>query len=165
MRVSSLPFTNEADRYKLSLFPWQIVGALSFLGDKFSEGRQVARFKATVRKATKILGVPFTETVWGLKLEWGRWGDRAHFHFVLAGLPASKVKAACALLNALWKVKGGGREADIEIYDSKENGLAYIAKRPGVRPDNAARSTAKFGVNGEDILFSENFVRLAKLPG
>jgi len=165
MRVSPLPFSNEADRYKLSLFTWQIIGALSFQGAKFSEGRQVARFKATMRKAAKILGILYAETVWGLKLEWGRWGDRAHFHFVLTGVPASKVETACTLLKTLWKVKGGGREADIEIYDPKKNGLAYLVKLPGVRPDNAKRSTAKFGVNGEYVLFSDNFVRLAKPPG
>jgi hypothetical protein len=165
MRVFPLPFTNEADRYKLTLFPWQIIAALSFRGAKFSEGRQIARFKAAMRSVAEISGVPFEEIVWGLKLEWGRCGDRAHFHVVLTGLPPTKVKAACPLLKYWWTKKGGGREADVEIFDPKQNGLAYLAKRPGVRPDNATRSTAKFGVNGEDIFFSENFVRLAKLPG
>ena len=164
MRLPPLPTCNQGDKHKLGLLSWQIIGALSFRESIFLEGKQVSRFKAAVRKVTQILGVRFVDTVWGLKLERGRWGDRPHFHFVLAGLPAAKAESACVLLKRWWKVKGGGREADIEIFDPKRNGLDYLAKLPAVRPYTATWSTAKFGVNGEDILFSENFVRLATAP-
>ena len=162
MKVGPLPFANAADSHRLSLFRWQLIGALSFAGERFSEGQQVANFTSSLRKVTRALGVRFQDVVWGLKLEYGRWSDRPHFHFVLAGLSGSQVcVATCERLKRAWHQKSGAREADIEVFVSAENGLEYIAKRPLPRPANAVRSTAKFGVNGEDMLFSQNFVRLA----
>ena len=161
MKVGPLPFLNKADRYIVSLFRWQIVGALSFMGERFSEGQQVANFKSALRKVTRALGVRFQDVVWGLKLEYGRWGDRPKFHFLLSGLADAQCPEACERIERAWHQMGGGREVKIELYDPAKNGLAYIAKRPMPRPANAVRSTAKFGVNGEHILFSQNFVQAA----
>jgi hypothetical protein len=163
MKVPALPSVKSADEYVLSLFPWQIIGALSFARAGFSEGKQVARFKAALRKLIQLLDVRYRDIVWALKLEWGRWGDRPHFHFVLTGLsPSQLTRATCHKLQILWTRKGGGREADVELFDPAKHGLAYIAKSASVRLDDSIRSTAKFGVNGEHILFSENHVEAAK---
>lgn len=163
MKVGPLPCLNEADKFMLSLYPWQIIGALSLKGERLSEGQQVANFKSTLRKVTRALGVRFQDVVWGLKLEYGRWSDRAHFHFVLGGVPASQLNSVtCKRLASAWTQKGGGRETDVEVFDAAKNGLPYIAKLPAPRPANAVHSTAKFGVNGEDIHFSPNFMTVAR---
>jgi len=166
----AFPYFNEADRFVLSLFLWQLIGALSFKSEKFSEGQQVAFFKSALKKLCQVIGVRYADVVWALKLEWGRW-DRPHFHFVIAGLFPSQATCelckvvTCELLKCLWFIKGGGREADVKIYNPNENGLQYQAKLPGVRIGNAIRSTAKFGVNGADVLFSENHLQAAKQSG
>ena len=163
MKVPALPSVKSADEYVLSLFPWQIIGALSFARVGFSEGKQVARFKGALKKLTELLDVRYQDIVWALKLEWGRWADRPHFHFVLTGLaPSGVTQETCRKLHILWTRKGGGREADVELFDPAKHGLAYIAKNYSLRLDNSIRSTAKFGVNGEHILFSENHVEAAK---
>jgi hypothetical protein len=166
MKVGPLPFRNAADRHILSLVPWDLIGALSFKTERFSEGQQVAFFENALKKLSQVLGVRYQDVVWALKLEYGRW-ERPHFHFVAAHLfpPQAICETAkvvtCELFKCLWFKKGGGREASVEIYDPKKSGLDYITKRPSLRPANAVRSTAKFGVNGEDMLFSQNLVRLA----
>lgn len=163
MRVGPLPFLNEGDKHFLSHVKWQIIGALSMRSERFSDGQQVANFKSTLRKVARALGVRFQDLVWGLKLEYGRWSDRPHFHFVLAGLePAHVCRLTCGRLKLAWKQKSGGREADVEVFDTAKNGLPYIAKLPAPRPANEVRSTAKFGLNGEDIYFSPNFMTAAR---
>jgi hypothetical protein len=163
MPVRALTFTNETDKFLLSKVAWQLIGMLSFREAKFSEGRQVARFIGALRAVARRLGVGFSRLPWGLKLEWGEFGDRAHFHFVLAGLPASEVTPdTCTLLERAWAQKHGGIIAQVELYDPTRNGLAYVAKRPAWRPQNETRQTAKFGCNGDEIHFSEAFMLAAK---
>ena len=171
MRVGALPFANEADKYRLSLFQWQLIGALSFARERFSEGKQVANFKSALKKLTQVLGVRYQDVVWALKLEYGRFADRPHFHFIAAHLfpPNATCERCevltCELFKGLWLRKGGGSESVVEVFDPKDNGLAYIAKPPGVRPAHAIRSFANFGVNGEFMLFSENHLQAAKQSG
>lgn len=161
--VPAFPFTNATEHFLLSQVAWQIIGMLSFRDAKFSEGRQVARFKAALRTVARRLGVGFSRLLWGVKLEWGELRDRAHFHIVLAGLPDSEVTDdTCTLLERAWAQKHGGFVARVEIYDRALNGLQYAAKFPARRPDSQTRSTAKFGCNGAEIHFSEAFWLTAK---
>jgi len=163
MQRLSISEVNSSDAFRLSLIRWQFVAGLSFRSETFSEGRQVAIFKGALRTVTRALGVRFRESVWALKLEWGELGDRPHFHALLTGFPASQVTlATCRRIGNAWKQKGGGHELEVSVLEQSKPGLAYVAKQLGPRLLNRVRNTAKFGVNGKDMLFSDNFVWAAE---
>lgn len=146
----------------LSLFLWQFFGTCTYFSKQFDEGAQLARFFSTVRDLTRGLDLSFKAMPFGVRLEFGEWDDRPHFHWVLTGFPSDAVnRRTCRMLASAWRRHDGGF-SKVEIFDPSKGGLDYITKALFPRPGNAVRIFSKFGTNGDQMFFSDAAKKAAR---
>jgi len=108
---------------------WQFFGTLTFHEKRTPPKRiQLCMWFAFWRKLCKTWRVDSGRSLWLLRLEKGEITQRAHFHFLSAGLPSPLVnERSCMVAMRLWAKQGGGI-ARVRIFDRAQDGAAYVLK-------------------------------------
>ena len=144
-----------ADEYVLSQIPWQFFCGMSFKQDPLPERIRITIFFAMFRELADSFKADRRTLLWAVRQE--RNGGRWHFHYLLAGLPRRAVTdKTCRLIEAIGEMKGAGI-SDARIFDPTRGAIAYLAEGIGKPIDGIALiESAKFGANGNGILYSES---------
>ena len=129
----------------LSRIDWQFFGTLTFKSERLPERVRLALYFALLRCVAAEFRVYFPRLLWCLRQETGEQFGRRHFHYLLAGLPASGVsKTTCFYQMSTWEKLGGGM-ARVSEFDPLLNGEGYILKCLGYADAGDYYESAKFG--------------------
>ena len=146
--------------YHLENMHWQFFGTLTFKSESLPQYRRMTMYFMLMRITAKRYHVHFKRLLWCLRQEQGELGGREHFHFLLAGLPESRLTnyttAAFVLMND-WEQCGGGI-ARVRRYDYTRKGVAYLTKDLGTLGANRYE-LSKFKRETADLTLSDGLVR------
>ena len=149
----------------LNRIDWQFFGTLTFKSERLPERVRLALFFALLRQFCRQFGLKFPKLLWCLRQEQGELTGRRHFHYLLAGAPASLVNlSTCFWLADKWEKLGGGM-ARVHVFDPRLNAGAYILKQCGL--DDASLGgevyeSAKFSGNACELLLADRLWEVAQ---
>ena len=129
-----------AEMFSLAKVEWQFFGTLTFR-EPFLRARESGkggyqRF-CKFQKFGRLLSASlnYSERNWErlnvncLRLEPGEIGGLWHYHFLMAGLPVQTVnRGTCKFLEHVWRELCRGGFCKIRVFDTQQNGVAYISK-------------------------------------
>ena len=143
------------DIHELRLIDWQFFGTLTFKSERLPERVRLSVYFAMMRKVAKQFRVFFPHLLWCLRLEKGEGTGRAHFHYLLAGLPRQAVTiTSCFIQMNAWEQAGGGM-ARVHRFDPRLNGAGYLLKCLGESLDGGdLYESAKFGGSHCQLMLS-----------
>jgi hypothetical protein len=145
----------------LSKIDWQFFGTLTFKSERLPERVRLALYFALLRRVAAEFRVHFPRLLWCLRQEQGEQFGRRHFHYLLAGLPASGVsKTTCFFQMSIWEKLGGGM-ARVSEFDPRLNGEAYILKCLGCADPGDFYESAKFGGHCQ-LMLLDSVYRVAR---
>jgi hypothetical protein len=149
----------------LNRINWQFFGTLTFKSERLSERVRLQMFFAYLRQFCRQFGLKFPKLLWCLRQEQGELTGRRHFHYLIAGAPASLVYlTTCFWLQDKWEKLGGGM-ARVHVFDPRLNAGAYILKQSGL--DDAslggdAYESAKFSGKACELLLADRLWEVAQ---
>ena len=73
----------------LNRINWQFFGTLTFKSERLPERVRLQMFIAYLRQFSRQFGLTFPKLFWCLRQEHGELTGRRHFHYLIAGAPAS----------------------------------------------------------------------------
>ena len=149
----------------LNRINWQFFGTLTFKSERLPERVRLAMFFAHLRQFCRQFGLKFPKLLWCLRQEQGELTGRRHFHYLIAGAPASLANlTTCFWLQDEWEKLGGGM-ARVHVFDPRLNAGAYILKQTGL--DDAsfggdAYESAKFSGKACELLLADRLWEVAQ---
>jgi hypothetical protein len=149
----------------LNRINWQFFGTLTFKSERLPERVRLQMFFAYLRQFCRQFGLKFPKLLWCLRQEQGELTGRRHFHYLIAGAPASLAYlTTCFWLQDKWEKLGGGM-ARVHVFDPRLNAGAYILKHRGL--DDAslggdAYESAKFSGKACELLLADRLWEVAR---
>jgi len=155
-----------ATLYTLQRFDWQFFGTLSFKSERLPERLRVSMWFALAREVARWTHVHFTKNlVWVLRMEAGEATGRLHFHYLLAGVPASFLcDKTCFAMMRQWEKVGGGI-ARVRLFEPTGDAVEYICKCLSGGSGGNLYEQTKFTLSDSELMFSNSCFRKPNLDG